>query len=128
MTHRSRLATVLVDVPSADHARAVGFWSAALGATVDGPDDDTPEYVSLGQPISGLQMLVQSTDDPASRAHFDIETDDVEAEVTRLTALGATEVGRHHTWVVMRDPVGTVFCVVRVQLPEAFDAGARTWD
>jgi hypothetical protein len=27
----------------------------------------------------------------------------------------------------MRDPVGTVFCVVRVQLPESFEASAINW-
>jgi hypothetical protein len=27
----------------------------------------------------------------------------------------------------MRDPVGTVFCVVRVQIKDAFDASATTW-
>jgi hypothetical protein len=31
MSHRSRLTSVLVDVPAADHARTVAFWSAALG-------------------------------------------------------------------------------------------------
>jgi hypothetical protein len=32
--------------------------------------------------------------DHASRAHIDIETDDIEAEVRRLEALGATRVAR----------------------------------
>ncbi|HEU5035199.1 MAG TPA: VOC family protein [Mycobacteriales bacterium] len=127
MTHRSRLTSVLVDVPSAEHAVAVGFWSAALGR--DGKTSDQfPEYVSFGEVTPGVEFMVQATGDPAPRIHLDIETDDVEAEVARLTALGAAEIERHHSWVVMRDPVGTVFCVVSVQLKESFAAHASTWD
>jgi hypothetical protein len=29
--------------------------------------------------------------------------------------------------VVMRDPAGVVFCVVEVQLKDAFEAHARSW-
>jgi predicted enzyme related to lactoylglutathione lyase len=126
MTHRSRLTSVLVDVPTADHAQAAEFWSKALGR--DGRrSEQLPEYVDFGEVIPGLEFMVQSTGDSAPRIHIDIETDDVEAEVTRLTALGAAELERHHTWVVMRDPAGTVFCVVRVQLKDAFAQHATTW-
>lgn len=126
MTHRSRFTAVLVDVPRADHDKAVQFWSAALGAQPD-RFEELPEYVGMGTPTPGLEFMVQATGDYGPRVHFDIESDDVEAEVERLTTLGAQEIGRHRTWVVMRDPVGTVFCVVRVQQKEAFEAHAKTW-
>ena len=127
MSHRSRLTAVLVDVPRADFERATDFWNAALGK--DGkPLDNHPEYAWLGQPTPGIGFMVQAVDEPSARAHFDIESDDVEAEVTRLKALGAEEVERHHTWVVMRDPVGTVFCVVQVQHKESFEQHATNWD
>lgn len=49
--------------------------------------------------------------------HLDIETDDVEAEVERLTALGAVlwdhQMERGHDFQVMRDPRGTEFCVLQ---------------
>lgn len=50
--------------------------------------------------------------------HLDFGAQDVEEEVSRLTAAGATEVGRHSfgddfRWVVLADPEGNVFCVVR---------------
>jgi hypothetical protein len=48
--------------------------------------------------------------------------------VARLIGLGATEVSRLHDWVVLRDPAEVVFCVVPIQLPEAFEAHATTWD
>jgi predicted enzyme related to lactoylglutathione lyase len=124
--HRSRLAGALIDVPAADYAPTTAFWATALGRTPEVEADD-PDYTSYGEATPGVELMVQSVGDAVPRIHLDIETDDIEAEVARLTALGATEVARIHTWVVMRDPVGTVFCVVRVQIPAAFAASATTW-
>ena len=127
MTHRSRLTAVLVDVPRKKHDEAAQFWAAALGQ--EGKRiESASEYVDYGEATPGVQFMVQAVGDRHSRVHLDIETDDVEAEVARLTALGAKEIDRVKTWVVMRDPVGTVFCVVRVQLPEPFEAHATTWE
>ena len=49
--------------------------------------------------------------------HLDIETDDVEAEVERLVALGAKRVAAGRTWVVLRDPAGLLFDVVSAESP-----------
>ena len=127
MTHRSRLTAVLIDVPSADHQRAVEFWAGALGASGQ-QVEKYPEYHFFGQPTPGVEFMVQATGDDRPRIHIDIESDDVDAEVKRLTALGAVEVERLNSWVIMRDPVGTVFCVVRIQVPEVFEQHAKTWD
>jgi predicted enzyme related to lactoylglutathione lyase len=126
MSHRSRLVAALVDVPRSDYDRSVTFWGAALDrpAEVEVGDDD---YTSFGEPTPGVELMVQAVDDDAPRIHLDIETDDVEAEVARLTALGAREVARIESWVVMADPAGVVFCVVRVQFPAAFEASATLW-
>jgi hypothetical protein len=62
-----------------------------------------------------------------SRAHLDIETDDIPAEVQRLEGLGATVVNRLERWVVMQAPTGQRFCVVRVQRP-GFPKNASRWD
>jgi hypothetical protein len=124
--HRSRLTAVLVDVPAVQFEPVTRFWSGALGQEVE-IDDEDPEYASLGRPVPGLQFMVQSVGSPP-RIHIDIETDDVEAEVKRLEALGATRVEKIETWWVMADPAGVVFCVVRVQEPETFELQATTWD
>lgn len=60
--------------------------------------------------------------------HLDIETDDIEAEVARLGALGAREVSRPHDarWVVMQVPTGQRFCVVRMKYPGK-GVPANTW-
>ena len=60
--------------------------------------------------------------------HLDIETDDIEAEVRRLEALGATRVQHvRDRWWVMQAPTGHRFCVV----PMAEDsprAKPNAWD
>lgn len=52
----------------------------------------------------------------------------MDAEVERLKALGAAELERVNSWVIMRDPSGVVFCVVKVQVQDMFDQHATTWD
>lgn len=51
-----------------------------------------------------------------NRVHFDLRPDDQNAEVQRLESLGARriDVGQTGvTWVVMADPEGNEFCVLR---------------
>ena len=127
MTHRSRLTAVLVDVPAGEHQRVTDFWSQARGAEAKRIDNH-PEYAFFGEVTPGIEFMVQSTGDASPRVHFDIESDNVDAEVERLKKLGAVEVERIHSWVVMRDPCGTTFCVVRVQVQEMFDKHATDWD
>ncbi|MGE3972862.1 MAG: VOC family protein, partial [Porticoccaceae bacterium] len=64
-----------------------------------------------------------------SRVHLDIETDDIDAEVARLIALGAIEIERPRNgrWVVMQAPTGQRFCVVRPQQPDLAPEANR-WD
>ena len=53
-----------------------------------------------------------------SRVHLDIESDDIEAEVARLEALGAKKVAFIRRWWVMEAPTGQRFCVVKMREPE----------
>ena len=126
--HRSRLTGALFDVPAGAFAAEATFWSGALGSQSK-PVDGNPEYVHLEDLFSGLEVMVQKIGDGApARVHLDVETDDVEAEVGRLERLGATRVQFVKTWWIMRDPAGLLFCVVRVQAPEEFEARATKWD
>jgi Glyoxalase-like domain len=111
MTARLRLSAALVDVPSADHERVAAFWAGALGKTPV-VTDTFPDYAQYDEVTPGLAFMVQATGDDTRRVHLDFETEDVDVEVARLTALGATEVERSHHWVVMRDPAGITFCLV----------------
>lgn len=125
--HHSRLAGFIVDCQTDDFDAAAEFWSAALGMpTAPLPPEEADRYVRLVDPDGRLHIEVQKVEHP-SRVHLDIETDDIEAEVRRLAALGAREVQRVHTWVVMQAPTGQRFCVVRAKV-DGFSEQANAWD
>jgi catechol 2,3-dioxygenase-like lactoylglutathione lyase family enzyme len=90
--HRSRVCHFVIDVGDLDQAAA--FWTAALGATEDRVSPNSSGvYRKLRLPASDIRILLQKTGDvkfSKERMHLDLETDDVEAEVKRLEALGAT--------------------------------------
>jgi hypothetical protein len=109
--HRILLRTVVVDVPSDVHDRTRAFWTAALAAHAR-RGQRFPEYHVLEHPAAVGPVMIQDVGTAEARVHLDIESDDVEAEVGRLIAAGATAVERHEEWVVMRDPAGLLFCVV----------------
>jgi len=62
-------------------------------------------------------VVVQDVHSGSAGIHFDIHTDDLDAEIKRLKGLGATMVNdsfAHHPgqWVITADPAGKEFCVV----------------
>ena len=125
--HKSRFAGIIIDCHTDDLDRAAAFWSDALGAPAAGAaDPETSPYVGLKMPENEPYIEVQQVDH-ASRVHLDIETDDIEAEVKRLEALGAKKIGNVKTWCVMEAPTGQRFCVVRVSSSN-FEATATTWE
>ncbi|MBN7795746.1 VOC family protein [Parahaliea mediterranea] len=92
--HRSKLAGFIIDCKGDSPDRAAAFWSAALGMPRhDLPGEEGEKYVQLQDPNTDLHIEVQAVDHD-SRVHLDIETDDIDAEVARLRALGAEVVGR----------------------------------
>jgi predicted enzyme related to lactoylglutathione lyase len=117
--HRIRVATVVID--ATDLEEAVAFWSAALDTPVVTGDPAQDRYVSLGQAAGGLRLLLQRVPERGgdkNAVHLDLETDDPEAEVARLTAIGARRerpLG-HGAWV-LRDPAGNRFCVIYPETP-----------
>lgn len=124
MSHRSLITAIVIDVPSDQHADEVEFWSGATGK----------ELVRLSHPeyhgarlTSALVLLVQELGEGEPRVHVDIHTDDVDAEVSRLKDLGASEFDRHDDWAVMQDPAGLPFCVVRASPGELDGAPASVW-
>jgi len=124
--HKSRLATIVIDCQTEDLDSAARFWSAALGRPATKPDNPaSAHYRTLETSGDEVTMLLQAVQHP-SRVHIDIETDDVEAEVRRLEAVGAKRVAQVKTWWVMEAPTGHRFCVVRPQRP-GFEANARAW-
>ncbi|MET0404200.1 MAG: VOC family protein [Cystobacter sp.] len=112
--HHSRLSTFVIDCQTDDLEAATTFWSQALGRPVKPPDPDSPTYRELsGKPQEPI-LLIQTVNHPG-RIHLDIETDDMEAEVKRLEALGARRVEFIKRWWVMEAPTGQRFCVINPQ-------------
>lgn len=122
--HRSCLGAVVIDCRTDDLAAASTFWAAALGYPVRPTDD--PLYHDLATPDGQPAVIVQKVGHE-SRVHLDIETDDIDAEVTRLEALGAKRVAQVKTWWVMEAPSGQRFCVIRPQR-DNFQARAMVRD
>jgi hypothetical protein len=125
--HRSRLYGLFIDAPAAQAPAAVAFWAAALGVTAK-TNPDEPEFTALVGAVPGLAVDVQAIGD-APRYHLDIETDDVDAEIARLLALGAVVETPHDGFSVLRAPGGHLVCVVPVQSEASeFAARADVWD
>jgi predicted enzyme related to lactoylglutathione lyase len=103
----------MIDCRAADLAAASNFWSQALGLPVlDANEGGAGRYAVLGNAAGGLHVEVQVVDHE-SRLHLDIEADDIDAEATRLEALGALRIGNPRgRWWVMQAPSGQRFCVI----------------
>ena len=124
--HRSRLAGFIMDCRTDDLDQAARFWSDALGLTVKPAAEPAgASYRQLMTEPHEVHVEVQQVEHE-SRVHIDIETDDVEAEVRRLEALGAKRVASVHTWWVMQAPTGQRFCVVQPQRAD-FEERANVW-
>jgi catechol 2,3-dioxygenase-like lactoylglutathione lyase family enzyme len=111
-----RLGSTVINC--ADIESMTDFWSAALGLEPNhrGPDDDF--RVLRGDRVN-LSLQVSRTPVRArDQMHLDLYSDQMEAEVERLGALGAEWVRRvddpGDSYVVMRDPEGNEFCVCSV--------------
>ncbi|MDO1528442.1 VOC family protein [Fulvimonas sp. R45] len=126
--HHSRLCTLVLDSRVDDLAAAARFWSAVLGKPVATFDQDGDgRYAELRTAEDEPIILLQKVDHD-SRVHLDIETDDLDAEVARLEALGARRVGFvRGRWWVMEAPTGHRFCVVHKQRA-AFGPHLNRWD
>jgi predicted enzyme related to lactoylglutathione lyase len=124
--HHSRFSSIIIDCRVDDLAAATEFWSKAFGKRIASLDQDGDgKYAELetsdDEPIIVIQKVAHE-----SRVHLDIESDDIEAEVKRLEALGAKRVEFIKRWWVMEAPTGQRFCVVRKQRKE-FGPHLNTW-
>ncbi|HEY8080984.1 MAG TPA: VOC family protein [Acidimicrobiales bacterium] len=110
----------------AEDPRALAqFWEAALGWRRNEEDDDGDE-VAVEPPEASVEdgvvpdllfLRVPEAKRVKNRLHLDLRPLDQAAEVARLEGLGATRVdigqGDDVTWVVLADPEGNEFCVLR---------------
>ncbi|MFY9890033.1 MAG: VOC family protein [Streptosporangiaceae bacterium] len=125
-----------LSVDSTEPRKIAAFWAQALGwrLTADQDDNDNDEVCiepPEGSPEDGVApdiLFLRVPEDKAvkNRLHLDLRPKDQAAEVARLEALGARRVdvgqGPESTWVVLADPDGNEFCVLRAFRPDELAA------
>jgi hypothetical protein len=126
LMHKSRLLGFIIDCNTDDLTAAAEFWSKALGAPAKRGTDSSGCYVALDMLPDEPHVEVQKVEH-ASRVHLDIESDDIEAEIARLEALGARRIGPVQDWCVMEAPTGQRFCVVPAE-SIGFEDKANAWE
>lgn len=121
-----------VSVDSTDPKVPADFWEKALGwrRTYEVEDEIVLEPTA-GSPADGVSpdllfVKVPERKEIKNRLHLDLRPDDQVEEVQRLEALGASRIsvgqGPEVTWVVMADPDGNEFCVLRALRSEELEA------
>jgi hypothetical protein len=121
-----------VSVDSTDPKVPADFWEEALGwrRTFEAEDEIVLEPPA-GSPEDGISpdllfVKVPEGKTLKNRLHLDLRPEDQAVEVQRLEALGAARVsvgqGPDVSWVVMADPDGNEFCVLRALRTEELEA------
>jgi hypothetical protein len=106
------------------------FWAQALDGYAVAPYDDAELERLRGLGIEDLEddpsvlveseggvtprlffQLVPEPKQAKNRVHLDLVCGDIDAEVRRLTALGARVLARHDQWLTLADPEGNEFDV-----------------
>jgi predicted enzyme related to lactoylglutathione lyase len=110
---------IVIDCASLDPA--ADFWTAALGYVREG--DGGEQYLSLLPAAgAGIEILLQRVRDSKqgkNRMHLDLRTRDLDAEVDRLSGLGARRLTTEPVaesgwrWHVLADPDGNEFCALQ---------------
>jgi hypothetical protein len=118
-------------IDSTDPVSLAHWWAELLGWRItDEEDDEVVLEPPAGSPLEGrspdiLFLKVPDEKREKVRIHIDLRPDDQDAEVTRAESMGATrvDIGQgDETWVVLADPQGNEFCILRA-LTEAERAG-----
>jgi predicted enzyme related to lactoylglutathione lyase len=112
----SRWENLVVDAQ--DPARLARWWAEALGYQITYEKPDEVEIRRTPDELPGL-IFVQVPEQKRvkNRLHIDLRPHDQEGEVERLVNMGARHVdvgqGEDVSWVVLADPEGNEFCVLR---------------
>ncbi|MEE8601319.1 VOC family protein [Euzebya tangerina] len=119
----SALSTIVIDAHDVD--RLVSFWCAVLGwSRSEAVEPDGAVEIADPQAPGSVTILVQPVPEAKTtknRLHLDIRPRDRDqtAELERLLDLGATrvDIGQgEQTWVVLADPEGNEFCLLRARV------------
>jgi hypothetical protein len=114
----ARFTELIVD--AADPPGLARWWSEVLGWRVTEEDDEGAEIADPGGALPTIVFVpVAEAKSGKNRLHIDVSPVgcDQDEELQRLLALGASraDVGQSDdvTWVVLADPEGNEFCLLR---------------
>ncbi len=106
-----------------DPQQLASWWATLIGWRLTHANDkEAVLEPAEGSPQDGVSpdiLFVKVPEGSAgkNRIHLDLRPDDQAAEVARAESLGATrvDVGQQDdaSWVVMADPAGNEFCILR---------------
>lgn len=115
------VSQLTIDCP--DPSSLAHWWASALGwvrVEEDEPDDDEVEIAPPGADATPwLFIRVPETKSVKNRLHVDVrppDGSDQATELARLLELGATrvDIGQGEVpWIVLADPEGNEFCLLR---------------
>jgi predicted enzyme related to lactoylglutathione lyase len=105
-----------VTFDAADPLGLASFWAAVTGYEVGRSNPFFAELTGDGSVGPRFMFIkVPEAKTAKNRMHLDLGTADLEAEVDRVTGLGATLVARREewgvTWATFTDPEGNEFCI-----------------
>jgi len=114
----SSLYSVVID--ASNHRELAAFWKEALGYEIVFEADDLLALKPPGGVGPALEFDPSGEGkDRKNRLHLDLRPDRQQVQVDRLIGLGArrADVGQSDdvTWVVLADPEGNEFCVLRAR-------------
>jgi predicted enzyme related to lactoylglutathione lyase len=109
-------------IDCSDAATLAGFWSEVLGRPVNPGAGAENATIDATDPASGPRLTFHKVPEPKTvknRLHLDLRTDQYEAEIERLTGLGATALWQMERpairWTTFADPEGNEFDLVTSQ-------------
>mgnify|MGYP004479631713 CR=1 FL=1 len=108
MTSSLRWITGFLDSPS---RAAESFWQSVTGFGLSARRGPEGQFATLTCAGADAYLRVQVVDSPPW-SHLDLHVGDVRAEARRVAGLGASVVSDEGSLVVLRSPVGLLFCLV----------------
>jgi predicted enzyme related to lactoylglutathione lyase len=112
---------LVVVIDCSDLSHSADFWASVLGYVRQRPGSDRYQTL-LPADGDGAEILLQRVPERKqgkNRLHLDLRTRDLEAEVTRVTGLGAVVLTAEPVsedgmrWHILADPDGNEFCVLQ---------------
>ncbi|MEV6848481.1 VOC family protein [Actinoplanes sp. NPDC051411] len=107
-----------VTIDAHDAAAVASFWAGALGRSVADGASETQAAVEADPGIPGSRLGFRQVPEDKkvkNRMHFDFVNPDFDAELERLTGLGATKLAEANPgfrYATLADPEGNEFDVI----------------